>query len=279
MTLGWNPTVRLVVADVDDTLTPPFTDIGTDLAAELAALLASGVRMLLASGAGIASIGSRVVSRLPALLRERVLVAHCNGAEVYGFDERGEQRPSPLYSIVTAGQRARLRQAVDVAELLMKEFELTRTDAKPGPGTALLDDRGVQVSLDVAGQDVRDPLLARAGELLRDAELDVLARPGGACAIDFVLPHVDKGQATRALIACGLAGAGGIEVWGDQFSVRNGGADVALAHAVPQDTRVINFRNVPAGDVPAVPGMRIWPGPRHLCEGVLDHLRTRGRNR
>ncbi|GAA2794763.1 methyltransferase [Nonomuraea dietziae] len=52
MTLGWNDSVGLVVADVDDTLAPPFHDLGDELADELTALLASGVRVLLASGGG-----------------------------------------------------------------------------------------------------------------------------------------------------------------------------------------------------------------------------------
>ncbi|MEV4165071.1 hypothetical protein [Nonomuraea dietziae] len=275
MTLGWNDCVGLVVADVDDTLAPPFHDLGDELADELTALLASGVRMLLASGAGLEGIRERVVSRLPAELRAGVLVAHCNGAEVYGFDERGEQREQVMFSVVDAAHRATLRGAVRIAELLMKEFDLAHAEGRPSRGAALLDDRGVQVTLDLSGPAERDPVLARARELLEESGLDVEARPGGASAVDLVLPHVDKGHAVRALIGCGLAGPGEVEVWGDQFSVRGGGADVAMAMAVPQGSRVISFRAVPPCDVPAVPGMRIWPGPRHLDEGVLDHLRTR----
>ncbi|MFI6480744.1 hypothetical protein ACIBH1_22650 [Nonomuraea sp. NPDC050663] len=276
--MRWDPEVRLVIADVDDTLAEPYLPIEAEMRDELAALLAAGTKLLLASGAGIGAIDARVVSRLPSHLRREVLVAHCNGAEVYGYGPAGGRLPDPLHSVVTASQRAQLRAALHVAELAVKELELEECERPPAPpGCVVVDDRGVQLSLDLGSRRERDALLDRIRELLDGGGLAVEARPGGDLAVDIVLPHVDKGRAVQAVLGCHLAGTGRAEVWGDQFSVSGRGADVPMALAVPGGTRVISFRDGPAPDLPPVPGMRAWPGPAFLHRGVLDHLKGRTR--
>jgi hypothetical protein len=81
--------VTLVVSDVDDTLAPPFHDISASLAQALTRLVGNGTILFLVSGQGIGNIERRVVRAFPRPLRRRILVGHCHGAEVFGYDRAG----------------------------------------------------------------------------------------------------------------------------------------------------------------------------------------------
>lgn len=299
--LVWDTRVRFVITDVDDTLAPTFGDVRQDVAESLSKLMCRGVKLFLISGQSIANICRRVVLRLPTQLRQHVLVAHCNGCEVFGFSEDGKLILPCLWSSVTPGHRAQLRATLDVVKKALDEFRLVPTPARPTGdprrgAVAILDDRQVQISIDIVepasgstDQGLRSSIAARVNELLAERGISAIeARLGGVSGIDCLPSHVHKGLPVSMLMrnsGYGIAGSAlgsniqfpqetVCEVWGDQFSILENGSDVRMALAAPCGTRIISFRSFPGWDIPEVSGMRVWPGPRYLDAGLSDYLLT-----
>jgi hypothetical protein len=273
--------VTLVVSDVDDTLAPPFRDISASLARALTCLVASGTILFLVSGQGIGNIERRVVRAFPRPLRRRILVGHCHGAEVFGYDRAGHRVIAPLFSVRdSAAMEGVFRKVLTIVTGVLSDHGI----AASAPGI-LLDDRGVQVTVDFPGH----PAAARRGELvttlhgrLAEAGLPVEARPAGHFGIDVVARGVDKSLAlSRLLTPLPLRGGAayrltmpdghvagdwdGVEVWGDQFSPPDLDADLRMLAALPPGVRAVNF-----GPAASLPGLRTAraPGPA----GVLDYL-------
>ena len=97
--VAWNNKVKLIVSDVDETIADLFVSASPEMAAELNSLLGEGKSLFLVSGAGFASIKRRVVDLIKPEYRKRVLVSHCSGAEVKGFDDKGNELERPYYSM------------------------------------------------------------------------------------------------------------------------------------------------------------------------------------
>ena len=97
--IKWNPKVKIIISDVDETIADLFMPATSEMISELNMLLSEGVALFLVSGAGFTSIKSRIIDFIKPELRKYILVSHCSGAEVKGFsnDGRGEIVHYSLY--------------------------------------------------------------------------------------------------------------------------------------------------------------------------------------
>ncbi len=90
-TIRFNPSIKLALADVDETIADVYTPATKDMINELDRFIEEGRILFLVSGGGLQSIRERIVDLLKPENRHRVLVAHCSGAEVWGFETGGEK--------------------------------------------------------------------------------------------------------------------------------------------------------------------------------------------
>jgi hypothetical protein len=300
--IRWDPRTRLVISDVDDTIAGVYQPAAPGMIAALKRLLGHGVLLFLVSGCGLANLNRRVVGRLPAALKRQVLVGHCNGAEVVGFDERGEPYERPLFSaaalpawrIDPIAWRLAVRQLLQEFDLVpypVMELEAFRAASHGDQRAVMVDDRGVQLSLMFGNRlfgspppDLRPELVARAHEHFRRRGLGAVGRIVGVDGVDFVADHVHKGLPVRALVAYGPAFRDELperivlghpeeaEVWGDRFGAGDQGADLCLALALRPGSRVISFRPLAPKDRLHGTPIRCWPGGRQLHEGLREYL-------
>lgn len=180
------------------------------------------------------------------------------------------------------------------------------------PLDIMLDDRGPQITFGVAnGRDVSDeylpninhriplthgrrdlrvPIARRATELFETAQLPVTPRLGGNYSIDFAIAGISKATAIKSVLSnpdvlatIGLApediqNPDHLEVWGDKFSVHDGGTDRHISEALPPEVRAIDFREEDPDELPEGYNIVIWDGQRHLHDGLLEYLQSRHKN-
>lgn len=223
--IKFNPEVRLFLSDVDETVADLFVPAVPEMMTELTSLLESGRVIFFISGAGYDRLQERVVDAIPAHLRNGVLISHCSGAEVVGYDETGELRPEPFYSLYDKtlsqeqkdGWRGVVRQLVEEFHLEVHEAEkINDFKARHGdnPLAVMLEDRGPQITFEFVNSydlspeqvsalettvprtrgafDLRIPVMERADELLQQAGIPVTSRLGGIFALDLALKGVSK---------------------------------------------------------------------------------------
>jgi hypothetical protein len=224
----------LIVSDVDETVADLYTKAPEGTVRELETLLKEEKALFFVSGQRVGSIFERVVSGIEPKLRRRIVIGHCSGAEVYGFDEKGSLLDKPFYSLYEESfsdeQKRDWREVVRrlAAEFGLKVFppmpvrEFERV-AGDDPLAVMLEDRGPQITLEfVNGHavpeervrdlgldvpatdallDLRAPVLAAAGAALERFGVPVEARPAGVFAVDFVVRGVSKTTAVERVLA------------------------------------------------------------------------------
>ncbi len=228
--IAWSNTTKFVITDVDETLADLFVPVAPAMTDELNRLLRDNVPLFLVSGAGIQSIYDRVVSFIDPELRKNIIVSHCSGAEVCGFDESGEQK-EPYYSLydksLDGQQKADWREVMDI---IKKEFMLDCHPPKAlqtfvqehgtHPLTVMYDDRGPQITLEfINGYRLTEPQIlelrergisiqddvddlrllvsARLDELYRQRNIPVSPRVAGEFALDNAIAGVSKETSVR----------------------------------------------------------------------------------
>lgn len=232
-TIEWNEKVRLIISDVDETIADLYVEAKPEILAELEKLLVDGKVLFLISGQGVKSIQWRIVDHIRKDLRRRIIVGHCSGAEVWGFDDEGDLRDRPFYSLyeteLSAEQKGAWREVIQglVAEFKLKtlptmpivEFE---KKSKGDPLTIMLEDRGPQITFELVNgydlspeeakklevdvpkthghYDLRIPILGRAEKLLAERGLPITPRIAGVFAIDFAIKGVSKTTAVKNVI-------------------------------------------------------------------------------
>lgn len=171
---------------------------------ELSSLLHDGVKLFMVTGGSLKRVQRDITDFIDPKLRHDILISHCSGAEVWGFQQNGELQDKPFYSIYderfTDDIKQRWRKAIDQ---LISEFELRTHPAQPkaefwekigrDPRDIMLDDRGPQITLEVVNghdlsdeqvatfkqkmdrtqdgrRDLRIPLMERAGELFAEMQ-------------------------------------------------------------------------------------------------------------
>jgi hydroxymethylpyrimidine pyrophosphatase-like HAD family hydrolase len=232
-TVQFNNKVRLFLADVDHTIAETYAPAMPEMIKELSSLLDENRAIYLVTGGGLVRVRQRIVDQIPAKLRCKIIIAHCSGAEVWGFDEAGNIRSKPYYtlydSIMIDIQKKRWREIV---AQLIKEFKLEVYDPMPrsdfvqkfgnDPLKVMMEDRGPQITFEVdngydltpeqeasleisvpqtyGALDLRIPILERADQLFRENNLPVTPRLGGLSALDFALKGVSKARAVKYVI-------------------------------------------------------------------------------
>ena len=232
-TIKWNPNLRLVLSDVDETIADVYTPADPAMAAELSSFLNEGGKLFMVTGGSMARVERDITSQIKPSLRRDILVSHCSGSEVWGFMESGERRSEPFYSIYeetfTPEMKKRWR---DVIDQLVEEFSLRPHPAQPkvifweevgrDPLDIMLDDRGPQITMEVVnGIDLTDEQLAvlnyevplthgkrdlrtaiqnRATQLLTESQVPITPRFGGNFALDFAVEGVSKTTSIQSVL-------------------------------------------------------------------------------
>jgi hypothetical protein len=288
-TVRWNPRVRLVLSDVDETIAGLHEPASAEMLSALSRYLGEGGKLFLVTGAGLQRVTSGITDGIRPALREGVLVAPASGAEVWGFTGRGTvRRVSHNGHELTAAMSRRWRAVV---AQLIGEFALRAHDMRPparfhvevgrDSRDVMLADRGAQISLEFVNEpELRVAVHARAVELLRAASLPVTAGLASVFALNMTIEGVSKASAVARVLgsAATLASIGltaadvapphALEVWGDDFS----GADLEMSRALAPSVRSIDFRAAaPPNDVNVV----AWDGEHRLQAGLLEYLKSR----
>jgi hypothetical protein len=176
------------------------------------------------------------------------------------------------------------------------------------PLAVMLEDRGPQITFEFINahaltteqieklrghfpdfdmSDLRIPVMERIGRLLEEAGVPITPRLAGMFALDLAIKGVSKTKSVRFALEKGevlshlglkpedIQDPAAIEVWGDKFSVINGGTDRHMSEALPQAVRSIDFRQENPEEF--MPGYNtvVWQGNQHLHNGLLEYLQSR----
>jgi hydroxymethylpyrimidine pyrophosphatase-like HAD family hydrolase len=317
--IHWNPNIKFIISDVDETIADNFLPAVPEMADELNKLLREGKSLFFVSGAGFSRIKKRVVDLIAPELRKKILVSHCSGAEVRGFDEAGNDLEKPYYTmydqVLTQEQKARWREIV---EQVIEEFHLQPTEPLPvkefkekygdNPLAVMLEDRGPQITFEFVNaynltttqieklrnhfpnfdmSDLRIPVMERIQQLFSDAQIPVTPRVAGVFALDLALKGVSKTTSVKFVLdneeVLGHVGftrdaiqnPETVEIWGDKFSVINGGTDRHMSEALPKQVRSIDFRHENPEEFMEGYNTVLWDGDKQLHEGLLEYLQMR----
>jgi len=177
------------------------------------------------------------------------------------------------------------------------------------PLDIMLDDRGPQITLEVVNgtglnaeqlrqlnydvplthglHDLRTPIKERATQLFVEAGIPVTPRFGGNFALDFAIEGVSKTTsiksvldnpevlATIGLHRIDLEDPVHLEVWGDKYSILQGGTDRHMSEALPPEVRSIDFRQEDPTEFLEGYNIVVWQGKHHLYGGLLEYLQSR----
>jgi hydroxymethylpyrimidine pyrophosphatase-like HAD family hydrolase len=231
LNIKWNPGLKLVVSDVDETVADLYTRAEPEMIKKLEKILSDGIKLFFVTGQGLKSVQWRIVDFLPKNLRKNILVGHCSGAEVWGYKPDGELQSEPYYSIydLTSQQKTLWREIV---QQVIQEFKLKVFSTMPvkeflsqagnDPLSVMLEDRGPQITFEMVNgydlnpdqmtkieinvpethgaYDLRIPVLERADELFEENNIPISSRLGGTFAIDFAVKNVSKTTAVRHVL-------------------------------------------------------------------------------
>lgn len=235
--IKWNNNVKLILSDVDETIADVYTPASADMILSINKLLSRGIKLFMVSGGGLKSINERVALRVDSKLRKNILIAHCSGAEVWGFDDAGELNPNPYYSLydekVTDSQKIKWREIVNTA---VEKFKLTKFETMPvkefqnitgnDPFSIMFADRGPQITLEfpnsyklddgqlrVVGNtlgitipehegthDLRVPIINYLNSEYLRHNLPVNSKLAGVFALDNPIQGIDKTYAIKFVL-------------------------------------------------------------------------------
>ncbi len=231
--MEFNQNVKLIVSDVDETIADVYKPAEPAMTDELEKILSEGRVLFMISGHSAKGIEERVVRRIPLHLRKRILIGHCSGVEVYGYDQNGEMLNEPFYSLydekVSDVQKSKIREIVkDIVNKFSLEVYPTGpvedfvTQTSGNPLAIMLEDRGPQITLEVInghnlsreqalelpfkldegehGYDIRDALLSRFQEAFTASSIPMSPRKAGVFALDLAVEGVSKTTAVRYVV-------------------------------------------------------------------------------
>lgn len=234
--INWNHNLKLILADVDETIADVYTDAVPAMLEKIESILAEDITLFLVTGAGLESVTERIISKISLLNRHKIIVAHCSGAEICGFDHAGNLK-APYYSVydqkMNPDQKLLWRKVIDQ---IIQEFRLKTTPTMSvakfhsligdDPFTVMKADRGPQITLEFVNSydltstqlahveasldinipqydgkfDLRTVIYNRAEELLVAANLPVHPHLAGVFALDFILEGVSKTSALENVL-------------------------------------------------------------------------------
>lgn len=223
-TITWNDKLTLCLSDVDETIADIYMPAEPAMIEELSAFLADGYKLFIVSGAGLNRVTSGVTDPLDPALRRNIIISHCSGVEVRGFDEHGTLRDKPFYSIYEDTFTPEMKQLWrDKTQQIVTRFGLRPHPVEPvlefkkkftDPLDIMFDDRGPQITLEVVNGwdmteeqaaalphdipvthgslDLRIPILEFAAQLFEQFKIPVTPRLGGEFAVDLAVEGVSK---------------------------------------------------------------------------------------
>jgi len=318
--IAWNDSIRLVLADVDETIAEVYTPAEPEMIEQLSKFLGEGRKLFMVTGGSLKRVREGITDLISPDLRHDILVSHCSGAEVWGFEDNGDLQTQSFYSIYEETFSDDMKSSWrDVVDQLIKEFGLRTHPAMPRidfwdkigrePLDIILDDRGPQITMEVVNgidlsgdqldslsypvpltrgkYDLRIAIMERAKELLMENNIPISPRLGGNFALDFAVEGVSKTTSIQKVLSddevlstIGLSkddvqNPHEIEIWGDKFSIVNGGTDRHMSEAVSTEVRSIDFRQEDPSELPEGFNIVIWDGAHHLHHGLLEYLQSR----
>jgi len=235
--LKFNPKIKLILADVDETVADVYCKAAPEMIMELNKLLSEGKVLFLISGGGLQSIRERIVDFIEPALRYRVIIAHCMGAEVWGFQNDGNINLKPYYGLyeghMTNDQKKLWREII---KKTIDKFHLQIFSPQPKDEfkknsnnnllAAMLADRGAQITFEFANSinltekqknaaeqelgikvlkmhniyDLRFPILEYLKKEYAVNQLPIEPRFGGTFALDSILSGVNKTKAIKHVL-------------------------------------------------------------------------------
>ncbi len=235
--IEFNTSLKLVLADVDETIADVYTDATPEMIDELNAFIEEGRVLFLVSGGGLQSIRERIIDKLQPEKRHRVLIAHCSGAEVWGFEKGGEIKSMPYYGVYDEQFTTEAKVAWrGIINQIIEKFHLKTYPTQPKPEfinnsnadplAVMLADRGPQITLEFTNStnltmeqkiaiektvgiaipsnhgtyDLRYPVMDLAIKLYEQANLPVSPHFGGMFALDSIINGVDKTRAVKHVL-------------------------------------------------------------------------------
>jgi len=240
--IKWNYKVKLIVADVDETVADVYKEASPEMIKELTLLLEEGLSIFFVTGASLKRVQARIIDKIPQNLRRRIIVGHCSGAELWGFTPEGYLNEKPFYStyeeVFTPDQKTKWREIVSQ---LISEFKLSPHEAGPvqefkekvgdKPLDIMMEDRGPQITFEMVNShnlqkeeaerlakelgiafsqtegdssyDLRVPVMDRAKQLFDEAKLPLNCQLGGIFALDFIVQGVSKTKAVHHVLEDG----------------------------------------------------------------------------
>jgi len=309
----WNPSLKLIVSDLDETIADVYKPAEKEMIKELEKLLKEGKVIFIITGQGIEGLEERVTSRIKKELRKKILLGTCLGAEVWGFDENGKLLEKPFYSLYESFSEAQKKKWRTLIQQLIKEFDLEVFPTMPrddyrkktkNPRAIMLADRGPQITFEVVNgtylteeqakelnvpetnghYDFRIPIMKRAEKLFKENKIPINPHLAGVFALNFSMKGASKTKAVRYVIenkkllsSLGLKNLKNedMEIWGDKFSIIRGGVDSQVSIALPKTVRSITFRKENPKEFPKGYNIVIWDGKKELHEGLLEFLKSR----
>lgn len=232
--IEWNDRLRIAFADVDETIAEVYTPAEPAMIDELSSYLQDGGKLFMVSGGSLGRIRRDITDRIKPNLRHDILISHCSGAEVWGFESSGELRDQPFYSIYEEVFSPEHKQSWrSVTAQLIAEFGLRTHPAQPkvtfwegigsDPLDIMLDDRGPQITMEVVNgidltaeqlaklpyivptthgkHDLRIAIMNRAVTLLDQAALPIEPHVAGMFALDFVVAGANKTTSIQKVLA------------------------------------------------------------------------------
>lgn len=186
----------------------------------------------------------------------------------------------------------------------LDEYKLA---TKGNPRAVMIDDRRLQISFDFINgcrindflsnkeinyemsgvNDIRLLILEKAKSLFKEANIPITAKLGGTFAIDFCVEGVTKGLPISKLVVLGkkfearlpnkiiYSNHNQIQIWGDNFSLLNSGADLDMSLALPKEVRSISFRDIDNSEIIKDYNIVVWDGKERLHNGLLEYLLSR----
>lgn len=234
--ITFNEQLKLILADVDETIADVYMPTDPQLVSELEKLLTEDRVIFLVSGGGLKSIQERVSDFIAPHLRHRIIIAHCSGAEVWGFQKRGELNSKPFYGLYegsfTSEQKQQWRE---ISQKLIDRFQLKTFPTQPraefiknsngDPLSIMLADRGPQITYEFVNSinlseeqrdkiqnqldidipethgtyDLRVPVLEMAKQLYQESKLPVSPHLAGVFALDHIIDGVSKTHAIKTI--------------------------------------------------------------------------------
>ena len=285
--------VKLIFADLDDTLTELYKPATENVQLYLNKLLEEGKIIVIITGQGKENIYDRVINKIKNNLRKNILICGCGGSYIYGFDDNGNINDSPYYSVyeekLSDEQKILFRK---VTKQLVDEFNLitynkmSRDDfkriSKGNSTTIMLDDRVSQITFEVVNDlRLREEIIKRGKDLIENYKLPIQVVKAGTFAIDFSVYGVSKTYAVKYIMNNLLKKFGieniknnEIQVWGDKYSLVNGGTDMNMLYGLNKQVLAIDFRNEPEEELDVTYNIKKWNGKKQLCEGLEEYLKS-----